>query len=38
MLYEILPDPGALAAARDDGVQVLQIHRALPEQVPIGHF
>lgn len=36
MLYEILPDPRALAAAK--AVQVLNIHRPIPERVPIGHF
>ena len=39
MLYEILPDPRALVAARDAGaLQVLHIHRAIPERVPIGDF
>jgi hypothetical protein len=39
MLYEILPDPRALAPATGGGsVQVLQFHREIPERVPIGHF
>lgn len=39
MLYEILPDPDRLAAAAPPGpVPVLQIHRPIPERVPIGHF
>ena len=39
MLYEILPDPRALVAAKTDvPAQVLQIHRPIPESVPVGHF
>ena len=38
MLFEILPDPRALAPSGEVSVQVLQIHRAIPERVPIGHF
>lgn len=38
MLYEILPDPRALAAAKGKAVQVLNIHRPIPESVPVGHF
>ena len=39
MLFEILPDPRAVTPAREaDTVQVLQIHRAIPERVPVGHF
>ena len=39
MLYEVLPDPRALLAAKGTGtVQVLHIHRAIPESVPVGHF
>jgi len=39
MAREILPDPRPLVAAQDgDAVQVLQIHRPIPETVPIGHF
>jgi hypothetical protein len=37
MLYEILPDPRALVAKKGT-VQVLQIHRPIPESVPVGHF
>lgn len=40
MLYGVLPDPRALVP-RNNGaltVQVLQIHRTLPDSVPIGHF
>lgn len=36
MLYEILPDPLALLGAK--GNQVLNIHRIIPESVPVGHF
>ena len=36
---EILPDPRALVAATEtDALQVLQIHRPIPERVRIGHF
>lgn len=39
MLFEVLPDPRALVATKGEAaVQVLQIHRAIPERVPIGHF
>ena len=39
MLFEVLPDPRALVAPAQDGdVRVLQIHRPIPERVPIGHF
>jgi hypothetical protein len=38
MLYEILPDPRALQPRSEVGVQTLQIHRPIPESVPIGHF
>ncbi len=38
MLYEVLPDPRALAAAKGKAVQVLNIHRPIPESVPVGHF
>jgi hypothetical protein len=38
MLYEILPDPRALAAAKGKAIQVLHIHRPIPERVPVGHF
>ena len=39
MLFEVLPDPRALISAHEKGaVQVLQIHRPIPENVPIGHF
>ena len=39
MLYEILPDPRALVAAKGKGaVPVLHIHRPIPERVPVGHF
>jgi hypothetical protein len=39
MLFEVLPDPRAVIATHEEGaVQVLQIHRAIPERVPIGHF
>lgn len=39
MLYEILPDPRALVAATGEaGVHVLNIHRPIPESVPVGHF
>jgi hypothetical protein len=39
MFYEILPDPRAFAAAKEKGVvQVLNIHRPIPERVPVGHF
>lgn len=39
MLYEVLPDPRALAAAKGKAAdQVLQIHRPIPENVPVGHF
>jgi hypothetical protein len=39
MPREILPDPRALSAAtRPEVVQVLQIHRTIPQSVQIGHF
>jgi hypothetical protein len=39
MLYEILPDPrGLRPTSKKDGAQVLQIHRPIPESVPVGHF
>jgi hypothetical protein len=39
VLYEILPDPRALVTTTEAGtVQVLHIHRTIPESVPIGHF
>lgn len=38
MLYEILPDPRALRPRDEAAVQTLQIHRPIPERVPIGHF
>lgn len=39
MLYEILPDPRALVAAKGDGAaRVLHIHRPIPDSVPVGHF
>lgn len=37
MLFEILPDPRALVAQKGQA-QVLQIHRPIPERVPVGHF
>src|SRR5688572_5473948 len=38
MPYEILPDPRPLQPAGESSVQTLQIHRPIPERVPIGHF
>lgn len=39
MLYEILPDPRQLIdAAREGEERVLQIHRTIPDWVPVGHF
>jgi hypothetical protein len=39
MLFEVLPDPRPLITAEPTGdIRVLQIHRPLPERVPIGHF
>lgn len=40
MLYEVLPDPRAIPAPTHDApaVQVLHIHRPIPDAVPIGHF
>jgi len=39
MLFEILPDPRALVATKGEVAdQVLQIHRTIPEDVPVGHF
>jgi hypothetical protein len=39
MLYEVLPDPRKLRPSGDsEPVQVLQIHRLLPDQIPVGHF
>jgi hypothetical protein len=38
MLFEILPDPRALAPTDDGLVQTLQIHRALPSKVAVGRF
>ena len=39
MLYEILPDPRALAGGKGPlANQVLQFHRTIPESVPVGHF
>src|SRR5687768_7953676 len=40
MLYEVLPDPRALVAGETEThpVQVLQIHRPIPDTVQIGHF
>src|ERR671914_473529 len=38
MLYEIFPDPRALHPKGEAAVQTLQIHRPIPERVPIGHF
>jgi protein phosphatase 1 regulatory subunit 7 len=39
MLYQVLPDPRAFVAKQGGpAVQVLQIHRPLPDSVPIGHF
>lgn len=39
MLFEVLPDPRALGAPiGDSAVRVFQIHRPIPERVPIGHF
>lgn len=40
MFYEVLPDPRALVAQRkgEREVQVLQIHRPIPDPVQIGHF
>ncbi len=36
---EILPDPRALVALNAPGaVQVLHIHRTIPESVQVGHF
>jgi len=37
MLYEILPDPRTLVGVTGE-VQVLNIHREIPERVPVGHF
>lgn len=37
VLYRILPDPRLIVAAKDP-VEVLHIHRPIPESVPIGHF
>lgn len=38
MLYDVLPDPRAFVAPKSGAVQVLQIHRPLPDTVHIGHF
>lgn len=38
MLSDVLPDPRALAAPKKGVVQVLQLHRAIPDAVQIGHF
>lgn len=39
MLFEILPDPRPLLAEnKPDAIRVLQIHRLIPQSVPIGHF
>lgn len=39
MLFEVLPDPRALVAAKGKVAdKVLQIHRPIPESVPVGHF
>jgi hypothetical protein len=39
MLYEILPDPRALPAGKGSSANlVLQIHRLVPQSVPVGHF
>ena len=39
MTRDILPDPRAFVGAHNgDGVEVLQIHRTIPETVRIGHF
>lgn len=38
MRYEVLPDPRALQPQDGADPQVLQIHRPIPERVPIGHF
>jgi hypothetical protein len=39
VLYEILPDPRALVATKEAAaVQVLHIHRTIPESAPVGHF
>ena len=40
MFYEVLPDPRAIAAPEKGSltVQTLQIHRPLPDTIPIGHF
>ena len=39
MLFEILPDPRAFTPSpQTTAIQVLQIHRPIPETVPVGHF
>jgi len=40
MFYEVLPDPRALVVPKQEtlGIQVLQIHRPIPDTVHIGHF
>jgi hypothetical protein len=40
MLYEVLPDPRMLVVPKPETLtaQVLQIHRTIPDAVPIGHF
>ena len=40
MFYEVLPDPRALVVPKQEtlAVQVLQIHRTIPDTVHIGHF
>ena len=40
MLYQVLPDPRALVAQDQEprAIQVLHIHRTIPDTVQIGHF
>lgn len=38
MLFEILPDPRALASTNEGALQTLQIHRVIPERVPVGRI
>lgn len=38
MLFEVLPDPRALFPKEEITLQTLQIHRVIPEWVPVGRF
>jgi hypothetical protein len=38
MLFEVLPDPRVFTPRADGAPQTLQIHRAIPAQVPVGRF